>query len=144
MPTPGIVTTLRVNPPDVMAVLDTLDYLGVSKENISFAEAVKIVLSAGLEAYRQQGFIPRREGFEYSRMLDEFRGSFGARAERLRITQESNTEAFTPPNAAEADTPERRSQRIRFNELMFKRTAAPESLTQEEKHELLTLIPLFQ
>ncbi len=144
MPTPGIVTTIRVNPPDVMAVLDTLDYLGMSKDNISFAEAVKIVLAAGLEAYRQQGFIPRREGFEYSTMLDNFRGSFGARAERLRLTKESNMEAFTTPNAPDADTPERRTQRIRFNELMFKRGAAPESLTQKEKHELLTLIPLFQ
>lgn len=140
MPTPGVVTTLRVNPTDAMSVIDMLDYLGLKRENISFAQATKIVLAASLEAYRQQGFIPKREGFEYSQMLAPFtRQDPGVHAEKLKIT---NRNLQAPPVVEEPF--DRKVRRRRWEELMIKRSAAPESLDADEKEELSLLLGEFQ
>lgn len=142
MPTPGIVTSLRVNPTDAMSVIDMLDYLGVPKENMSFAQAAKIVLASSLEAYRQQGFIPRRTGFEYSEMIAPFtRQDPGAHAAKLQLTK-TKPELRVEPSVPEAF--DRRIRRLRFEELMVKRNAAPESMDADEKEELSLLLTEFQ
>jgi len=140
--TPGIVVSLRVNPTDVMAVIDTLSYLGIPSANLSFNQATKLVLSASLESHRQAGIIPRRGGFEYSEMLEPFQQQgFGARGRRLQVAKLlAQPTTVVPP----VETPERRARKVRYEELLFRRNEDPMNFNDADLNELASLMPDFQ
>ena len=68
----GVVVRLRVAPPDVMSVIDIVDTLQLYYEGMSFSQVVSIALRGLLESAREQGVIPTRDGWEYSKMLARF------------------------------------------------------------------------
>ena len=145
MPTPGTVMHLRVNPTDSMSIIDILDVLGIPKDNLSFAQATKLALSALLESARKEGIIPRREGFEYLEMMrpfEETSTNYGARAARLRITKLSNIEprdnALPVPQRDMPQLPN--GEQIRLNELLFKNTHDPSNMDEQELVELSNLL----
>lgn len=66
MALPGNVVTIRVNPRDTMSVIDLVESLGIPLHTLSFPAMASLALSSCLEALRQQGVVPDRDGFEYS------------------------------------------------------------------------------
>ncbi len=143
--TPGLVISLRVNPTDVMAVIDALDYLGIPKANLSFAQAVKLVLASSLESFRQAGIVPRRDGFEYLDMIRPFeQQGFGSRAAKLQVAKLNRHPNAHVQGIQIPDEPDKRARRIRYDELMFKNQADPDNLQAEELEELGGLIAEFQ
>lgn len=133
--------SLRVNPTDAMAIVDVIDTIGVSKENLSFAQATKIALSTLLESARQQGTIPRREGFEYLEMMKPFEAdNYSSRAAKLRITKELNKPPTDNVPVPQLD----KTQLVRFEELMVKHQHAPDSMEASEIQELTTLLEKAQ
>ena len=141
--TPGVVVSLRVNPQDVMAVIDVLGYLGIPTANLSFNQATKLVLASALESFRQQGIVPKRAGFEYSRMIEPFeRGNFNSRGAKLKSAKMlRQPDAVVPPVIP--DTPERAARRVHYNELVFKRNADPINWTDTDQQELVPLVEEF-
>ncbi|HEX6826433.1 MAG TPA: hypothetical protein VF077_08970 [Nitrospiraceae bacterium] len=136
---------LRVNPTDAMSIVDVLDVLGVSKTNLSFAQATKLALSALLESARKEGLIPRREGFEYLTMMRPFEEvNLSARAAKLRLTKLNNREPSdgngvpVPQRDAVAQLPT--SEQLRLNELLFKNTQDPDNMDEQELIELSSLL----
>lgn len=83
----GVVSCIRLNPVDAMSVIDILDHLGLSKDNLSFPQATKLVLGAFLATARRDGIIPVRASGEFEDMLSPFgRENFSGRAAKLRMT----------------------------------------------------------
>lgn len=143
--TPGIVVSLRVNPTDVMAIIDALDYIGIPKANLSFAQATKLVLASALEGFRQAGIVPRRDGFEYLEMIAPFeQQGFGSRGAKLKMAKINRQPNMQPPPIVVPDTPEVARRRVRFDELIFKYKADPNNFADDDMQELLPLMKEFQ
>ena len=145
----GKLATVRVNPQDCMGIVDVLTKLGVSTDNLSFSQATKIVLASALESFRQNGAIPTRDGFEYSAMMAPFAvDDYSTHAKRLQATHNGNQPAFTPPTMPVGqsllEAAEHRAKRVRFDELMFRRTADPTNFTDADLVELAPLLEEFQ
>lgn len=139
MPTPGTVVYMRVNPTDQMSVVDILDVIGQSKENLSFNAAAKIAFATLLESARQAGTIPRRDGFEYGEMLQPFeRENLKNRAAKLLLTKELSK----PPRDDEPLlTP---GKQARLLELRFKHEQDPANMDTGELEELSRLLSEVQ
>lgn len=124
-----------------MAVVDVMHKLDVPLYGLSFSQAVKIALASSLEAFRQNGTIPRREGFEYSNMMEPFlQDRNKLRAEKLRVATNLSTEregTHIPPLVPES--PEHRRGRIRFEELRFKATTDSINMSPDELNEYIAL-----
>jgi hypothetical protein len=88
MPTnPGLVVHLRLNRTDAMAIVDVLDLLGVPKDNLSFAQATKIVLTNLLGSMRVNGRVPNRDNQDYERLIEPFGvPTYAAKSARLRTS----------------------------------------------------------
>lgn len=143
--TPSLVFSLRVNAPDAMSVVDTLNVLGIPSDNLSFSQATKIVLAALLENQRQAGNIPRRSGFEYTEMLEPFvKPNISARSARLKSAAELSKEHTIPSLLAQHESSDRRSRRVQYEELMFRRNEDPVNFSNEDMEKLATLIGEFQ
>lgn len=69
----GKVMNLRVSTENIMGVHDVLTLAGVSPGDYTLPAAVSRVLSMLLASMREAGSIPSRDGFEYERMLSDFR-----------------------------------------------------------------------
>ncbi len=138
--TPGIVVSIRVNPTDVMAVIDTLDHLGIPKANFSFAQATKLVLSSALESFRQAGIVPKRTGFEYLEMIEPFeRQNFSSRGAKLRTAKDLRQPgAHVQP--AMPETYERKQRRLRYEELLFRSHQDADNMSAEDMQELAPLL----
>lgn len=81
MPNPTVKFSIRLNAHDAMGVADAIDKLGISKENLSFSQACKIVLSASLESLRQAEAIPKRDVGDFSEIMAPFeRPNFSGRS----------------------------------------------------------------
>lgn len=142
---PSLVFSLRLNAPEAMGVVDILNVLGIPSDNLSFSQATKIVVAAVIENYRQAGTIPRRTGFEYIEMLAPFtKPNISQRSARLKSAAELNKERTLPNLLAAHETPEHRSRRVRYEELMFRRNEDPINFTDQDLTELAGLIGEFQ
>lgn len=62
---PGSVVSIRVNPKDSMSVVDLVKKSGLFVEGMSFPHMVSLALSGCLQALRDNGGVPDRDGFEY-------------------------------------------------------------------------------
>lgn len=137
---PGRVIHARINPEDAMSVVDILDKLGLTAERFSFDAACRIVLSSLLESVRVQGGIPRRQGFEYSTLMQRFQERVPRdRIEKLVNTSVLDTEGSKLHIRAAFDDPVRRRRFARYEELAFKFEQDPTNRTEEEKAELVEL-----
>src|SRR5258706_16257049 len=137
VPTPGLVVSIRVNPTDAMSVIDILDRLGITKDNLSFAQATKLALSSLLESARQSDLVPRRDGFEYLDMIKPFElGSYASRGAKLKLAQR----LAQPPS--ESATNKRKA--IRLEELLFKHNHNEENMEPGELQELAKLLAEVQ
>lgn len=146
--TPGRVVRLRLSPKSCMQAVDALEKMGLSTrdmENLSFSHAVKKVLESCLIALERDGIIPTRDGFEFLEMMRPFPIADEAkvnRAKQIRFTKLEQHPSYVPKPIV--DDPERRTREVRYNELVFKQNAAPDSFTDDEMSELAPLLEEFQ
>jgi len=140
-----LVCSVRMNPQEAMGIVDTLDVLGISKDNLSFSQALKLAIAAYIERARQTGTIPRRDGFEFSEMLAPFtKPDLSKRSAKLKSAAELSKPNTIRRVLAEHETPERRSRKVLYDELMFKRNTDPENFSDEDLMALAPLIEEFQ
>lgn len=135
------VVTIRINPLDCISVLDVLEKQGIPLVNLSFSQAVKIVLASALETLRGLNYIPIPDGFTYLQRMAPFE-EYRHRVAMLNITDQSNRPDYqVKPLFEDFDTKRRRS---RYEELMIKQQAAPESFTDDaDIDELAKLVREF-
>lgn len=142
----GRVVRIRVNPKDVMSILDAMKVLGLDVKFFSLDNCTRIVLSALLEGARQQHILPDREGFEYQKMLDTVRG-VAAHAMKMQTTvmldQAMGMDDFQPKAMLQPqpqhvlrgvlpqDDPTKARRKVRYEELAFKAKADPASFVAE-------------
>lgn len=136
----GKVVHIRVNPRDCMGVSDYLKAIGIEVE-MTFPQAVSIVLASALETFRVHQLIPRRIGDEYERMMQRFtltereRTAVAAKTARiLKLIRED--EAPT----AEVPTVEMRKKIERLNKLVFIHENFKADMTEQEMEEMRTLM----
>ncbi|MHB8413879.1 MAG: hypothetical protein ACYDB1_00595 [Acidiferrobacteraceae bacterium] len=122
-PTPHI----RMSPQDAMGCIDVAEKLGVNIDGMSFAMVVKLAVASLLESARQNGLIPRREGWEYDKMMSRFDElQQGARAGKLQMTAlVQGMGSDLAPRAVMPETPERERRRMRYKELKFLHESDP-------------------
>lgn len=129
MSAPGEVVRIRVNPRDCMSVADVCAAVGVNWPGMSFSQACSVAFSALLETMRDAGTIPRREGFEFSEVMANYK--FKQRTGRkLALTRavtyagdEAQVPALTIKPPALSLTTEQRQAKLRYIELCHKRDA---------------------
>lgn len=84
---PGKVVSIRLNPKDVMSVIDICEMSRLYVPGMSFAGMTSIAFSAVLQMLRQKGNLPERTGFEYNQLTERyFRDSMSDRGRKLQIT----------------------------------------------------------
>ena len=145
----GRVVRLRISPKDCMRIVDALAKMGVDVRAfggaLSFSHATKKVLESCLVALERDGIIPTRDGFEFSQMMIPF--PLGEASVKVRATQIAFTKFESHPSyKAEPvvpETPERRSRRIRYEELLFKRRADELNWSEEDQAEFSPLVEEF-
>ena len=136
----GRVVSIRVNPTDCLSVIDVVQKIGLNIRGISFSQVVSIALSSALEAMRQNGVVPDRDGSEYLQMMAQFPTPLKSqRGRSLDITKTlylAGSDARVPPVVVDA---KRKQALRRYEELALKLEAAPESLDAEQQRELREL-----
>ncbi len=75
---------IRLNPEDMMGCIDLVQSAGVPTNGMSLAMVARLALSACLQAARENGTIPSRDGFEYSAMIAPF--AQANQAKKLQVT----------------------------------------------------------
>lgn len=110
----GEVVRIRVNPTDMLSILDLIDMLPIPfKENMSLAQTVSVGLSSLLATARTQGLLPEPAHFQYSERLARFRGKWeGAHKKKVEITKtigsigsEFQAPVFAPAHATQQERP---------------------------------------
>lgn len=134
----GSVASIRVNPRDSMSVVDIVKSTGMYVEGMSFPQMVSLALSGCLQALRDNGVIPDRQGFEYQEVMKGILNSghggkkliianrihkqgseFKVDGFKLRPTE--SHEAAPISSAPEDVPPEVRRARVLFGELNAKK-----------------------
>ena len=135
------VVNIRVNPIDCISVLDVLEKQGTALTNLSFAQAVKIVLASSLETFRQMNYIPVPDGFSFLQRMAPFEED-NNRVAMLNITKQGDH----PDYHAEPlyDSPERKQRRIRYEELESRYKGDPINFSEADMTEYAELMPEFQ
>src|SRR5687767_14148543 len=85
----GAVVTIRMNPQDIMAAIDIVEAAGTWHPGMSLAQCVKTAFEGCMEAARLTESIPRRDGFEYERMVSKFTGVSQARKKQVTAMMEA-------------------------------------------------------
>ena len=132
---PGRVVRIRVNPTDCMSVADAADRLGIPPGRTSFDTAVSRVLSSLLAGMRDNGVLPKRDGFEFAALMQQYRHT-KADASALWATATSLTShegRQEVPLVPESH--ERKQRRLRFKEVLYKAQHAFDSMDQAEIEE---------
>lgn len=141
----GRVARIRVNPKDCMSAVDIARKAGVHIPGMSFGQLVSIAFSSMLEAYRQCGHIPIRDGFEFTEVMAPFADNPKVdRARKLAIThaiQSAGSEVKTPPAPLSSspnglDPLHRERLDRRWNELALRKQLTPENMSVDEEREL--------
>jgi hypothetical protein len=145
MPHPGEVVRIRVNPRDMMSVVDVVETLGFNYTGMSFSAACAITLSSVLELLRSTGNIPNRDGFEFEDRLKPF--ELKSRTKRkLQITNTINLsgDEFRVPaiQLKPATTRAQRVAKMRYDEMCLKRDAQ-EPFTAEDEAEWTRVLAII-
>lgn len=82
----GVVVQFRLNPEDIMSCIDVINLSNISKEGMSIAMVCRLVLSSYLHGSREKGMIPKRDGYEYTAMIQRFTKANHARKVDLTNT----------------------------------------------------------
>lgn len=135
----GKVVSLRVNPKNCLTVLDVCRELGVNPSaGYSFGQLVSIALSSLLETVRQQAIVPERTGFEYSEMMKPFEEpSKRAFAQKIKLSNNITAPSFQPQPVIPGVHPR---EKVRFEELAFKKDADPLNFSPAEEKEFVELV----
>ena len=83
----GRVVSIRVNPRDCLAAIDTLEKIGLRVKGMSFAQVVSIAFSSAMESFRQNGIVPDRDGFEFNEMMQQFPADSRRKGRAIAITK---------------------------------------------------------
>lgn len=137
----GRIARIRVNPKDCVAIVDVLQKLEINTPGISFSQGVSIALSSAMEAFRQNGVIPVRDEFDYTKLMQRFPEDRPAdRARKLEVTSAIGLRGAP---ALVGETPDRKRRRLRYEELRFKKKSDSLNWTDEEQQELVPLVEEF-
>lgn len=142
----GRVVKIRINPDDCMSVIDVIAQTGLLPKGASFAQVVTTALATLLEGVRRAKIIPTRDGFEYAAMMAEYQDQPHIdRARKLDITQAVALGRLhgAMPAVSIAEAPEKARQRVRFDELYFKRKNNSENWTEADQAEFMPLYDEF-
>ena len=140
---PGRVVRARINPADCMGVADVINKLGLTPQRFTFDQAVRIALSSLLESARQNGAIPRRDGFEFNSLMTQFQPRPQDQARHLEIAKLVNTVEHVQLAVAPVTSVEMRRAKTRYDELQLKMRHASESMTAEDIEEFNRLQPML-
>lgn len=97
----GETVHMRVNAEDLMGCIDICKVSNVYIPGMSLAQVVRLTLSGLLESARAAEIIPRRDGFEYSEMIEPILAT-GRNGKKLQI---SNTIELAEVSRAAIDLP---------------------------------------
>jgi hypothetical protein len=142
MSVPGRVVRVRLSPADCMRVVDSLKVMGVENKRgeLSFSQAVKMVLESCLVALERDKIIPERDGFEFLDMMKGFpdrQEAIKARGQQIKYTKDRFSEGYkAQPIVQDVQHARRKS---RFDELFFKANNDMKNMTQGEIDEYLKL-----
>ena len=134
------VVTIRVNPIDCISVLDVLEKQGTALTNLSFAQAVKIVLASSLETFRQMNYIPVPDGFSFLQRMAPFEED-NNRVAMLNITKQGDHPDYHAEPVVESY--ETKQRRIRYEELMIRKNGDKLNWTDADQEEFRPLIEEF-
>lgn len=140
----SLTMSLRVQPLDAMSCVDVCSVSGITTSNLSIAMVTKLALAILLESQRQAGNIPRRDGFEFSTMMEPFtKPNISSRAAKLKHANVLSQPKAIPDLLEQIEPYERKQRRVQYEELMFKRNEDPDNFTEGEMDQLLPLIKEF-
>ena len=143
---PGRVVSIRVNPADCISVVDVLREVDALVPGMSFSQAVSVALSSALETLRQGGVLPRRAGFEYDEVMQQFPAALRRNGRAMKITESMQlAQGEHPGRAMSAGDAAARKRRLRWQELAFKVQAGEiGNMSDEELVEYSNLSAEFQ
>lgn len=140
MARPGKVVEFRVMPDEAVAVMQIVEKLGLFIPGMSFAQAARTALRAGIEAFIRSGLIESSSGFDYARMLQRYQG---AHSLKVKITDNLGralaSEQMSLPDVPPRVDFERERKQRRLDELVAKREADPENFGPDEQAEVVRL-----
>ena len=148
----GLAFKIRFNPEDIMTAIDIVKGAGLFMEGMSLASVVRLAASSAFEQLRQNGAVPKRDGFEYEAMVRPYLG--GALARKQIVSQalsarERDSQAMdrspVPGHALRRALPQNDPSRERLqrelDELVSKKQADPLNFdAQERLDELFDLL----
>jgi len=134
----GRVVSIRVNPRDCLAAIDTLEKIGLRVKGMSFAQVVSLAFSSAMESFRQNGIVPDRDGFEFIEMMQQFpadsrKGRAIAITKAFQLGETRVTAAAPLPRALQ-------QAQQRLEELTLKAEADPINVSDEDRGEMLVLM----
>lgn len=145
---PGRVIKIRVNPRDCMTAVDIVSQTGDMPRGISFAQVVSVAMSTAFNTLREHDIVPKREGFEYSQMMEPFKDQPHLdRARKLAITkafelaapQHAPLPLPATPAAPVTTDKVRELKMAKWHALQFKKEQDPTNFTPAEERERLDL-----
>lgn len=161
----GVVLKIRYRPEDIMAAIDIVEKAGIYFPGMSLSAAVRLAVSGLLDAAREAGTVPRRDGYEYESMVKKYsvqqqgrkiavmhaiEGEEGRRRVmdvQGAIVRVQPTHAPSPdvrPDGLTEDEFDQLIKRkgrilIRLQELQFKQDADPDNFGEGERREMHAL-----
>lgn len=152
----GDVVRMRLLPEDSMGCIDVCKAAGVYVEGMSLSQIAKVALSGLLEAYRNAGVIPRRDGYEYTQLVHPITAA-GNNARKLQISTivesaqvsrigfgKSAVSNNLPPPSNDTLVPKKGRVLVRLIELEQKLDSDPDNVTVEEQDKIQSLRKALQ
>ena len=104
----GMVTQLRVNTKDCLAVLNVMEVLGLNPYDRSFAQCLSTALSSLLGMVIENGVIEEPDAFQYLNRMAPFLegGNSKSRAHRANLAYLNQAAGVAPPRLPQAGTPD--------------------------------------
>ena len=136
---PGRVVKIRLDPQLCMACVDVVNKVGANRDGISFAQVVVLALSSAVAAFKANGLIQERDGFEYTSMMLPFKDQPHIdRARKLELTKIiQNMDIPAAPIVVNRGL---QNKQMRFKELAIKANHDEINMSAEEKAELAELV----
>jgi len=153
----GDIVRIRLLPEDSMGCIDVCKAAGVYVDGMSLSQIAKLALSGLLEAYRNAGVIPKREGYEYNQLVHPITAS-GNNAKKLQISTiveaaqvarlSVGAPAFsghlTAPSGNDVLAPKKGRVLVRLMELEQKLSDDPDNITNDEQDKIHALRKALQ
>lgn len=135
----GRVVKIRLEPQLCMACVDVVNKVGANRDGISFAQVVILALNSAVAAFKANGLIPDRDGFEYSSMMKPFKDQPHIdRARKLELTR--IIQNMDVPAAPIVVNRELNKKQMRFRELAMKAEHDAVNMDEAERKELNDLV----